>query len=169
MELSARRIWLHGLTLDEAQRISRDPDAFAQGLGARCAEEWPSREMREALGTGALTPAGADGFGVWVVVERANTTVIGDIGFHGPPDDQGRAEIGYAIAPSWRRRGYATEAVATLVSWARSMGGVTQIAAHTLPDNEASQSVLRRLHFGIEPDPGGEILWLLGVRGAGEV
>src|SRR5262249_30186593 len=36
---------------------------------------------------------------------------IGTIGFHGPPDERGRLEVGYRIEAPYRRHGYAREAV----------------------------------------------------------
>ncbi|MEV0347819.1 GNAT family N-acetyltransferase [Nonomuraea sp. NPDC050680] len=32
--------------------------------------------------------------------------VVGHAGFHGPPDEVGMVEIGYAVAPDFRRQGY---------------------------------------------------------------
>lgn len=165
LDLYAPRIWLHALSLDEARLVSLDPGAFAMGLGVRCAKGWPTDEMRGALAQGALAPAGEHGFGVWVVIERSEATVVGDIGFHGSPDKRGRAEIGYAISPAWQRRGYATDAVAVLLEWARNVDGVSEVAARTALDNMASQSVLRRLHFRVEEESGGEILWLSAAIG----
>ena len=46
--------------------------------------------------------------------------VVGDIGFHGPPEPGSRAvvEIGYAVVPAWQGRGVATRACALILDQA---------------------------------------------------
>jgi len=56
-------------------------------------------------------------FGIWLMIERDTDTVVGDIGFMGPPDD-GSVEIGFSVIPDRRRLGYASEAAGRLVAWA---------------------------------------------------
>ena len=52
------------------------------------------------------------------VIGRATNVAVGQMGFKGPPDAGGRVEIGYGVNPSFEGRGYATEGVEALVSWA---------------------------------------------------
>ena len=78
------------------------------------------------------------------VAGGAGGTVVGDIGFHGPPDEAGRAEIGYSVVPGRRGRGYATEAAAALLRWAQAQPGVRQVVAGCDPGNAASATVLER-------------------------
>jgi RimJ/RimL family protein N-acetyltransferase len=72
---------------------------------------------------------------------------IGSIGFHGPPDDGGRVEVGYRVDPEYRRQGVASEVVRALFDWADREHGVTRFRAATSPDNLASQAVLARFGF----------------------
>ncbi len=71
---------------------------------------------------------------------------IGTIGFHGPPDESGRVEIGYSVEPSWRGRGVATECVAALLAWAEAQG-ISRFRASVAPGNDASLAIIRRLGF----------------------
>ena len=64
--------------------------------------------------------------------------VMGSIGFHGPPDEQGRLEIGYRVEPAYRRRGYAREAVQGMFDWAASTHGIQRFVASISPTNEPS-------------------------------
>jgi ribosomal-protein-alanine N-acetyltransferase len=48
--------------------------------------------------------------------------VDGSIGFHAPPDDHGRVEIGYDIVVRERRKGYAREAIHALLDCAWATG-----------------------------------------------
>ncbi len=73
--------------------------------------------------------------------------VIGTIGFHSAPDEQGRLEIGYRIEPEYRRRGYTREAVRAMFDWAASERGVHRFIASVRPDNEASLGLVRGFGF----------------------
>jgi ribosomal-protein-alanine N-acetyltransferase len=87
--------------------------------------------------------------------------VVGNAGFHGPPDGEGRVEIGYAVAAEHRRRGYAEEAVRALMAWATAEHGITRFRASISPRNTPSLSLIRKLGFaqpGIGPDRRGEDL-----------
>ena len=50
-------------------------------------------------------------------VSGATTTgeVVGRAGFHAAPDADGMVEIGYAVDPAYRRRGYARAALEALM------------------------------------------------------
>jgi RimJ/RimL family protein N-acetyltransferase len=84
------------------------------------------------------------GFGPWLLLEAA--AVVGNAGFHGPPQD-GVVELGYGLAPEVWGRGLATEAAGALVEWARADGRVERIVADVEPSNAASQAVLAKLGF----------------------
>ena len=64
--------------------------------------------------------------------------IIGSLGFHGPPDAEGRAEIGYRVEPEYRRQGYAREAIEALFDWAHQTHGVRRFVASIAPNNEPS-------------------------------
>jgi len=64
--------------------------------------------------------------------------VVGSIGFHGPPDEHGRLEIGYRVEAAYRRRGLAREAVQAMFNWAASTHGIHRFIASISPTNEPS-------------------------------
>jgi RimJ/RimL family protein N-acetyltransferase len=74
--------------------------------------------------------------------------VIGSIGFHGPPDEGGRLEIGYSVDPDYRRRGFAIEAVRAMFDWALVRHGIHRFVASVSPDNAASLGLIGQLGFG---------------------
>lgn len=43
---------------------------------------------------------------------------MGSGGYFGPPNSEGEVKIGYSVLSKWQRRGYATETVNSLVSYA---------------------------------------------------
>lgn len=84
---------------------------------------------------------------VRAIVRKEDNKMVGHIGFHGPPDDDGIAEIGYTIEAEHRRRGYALEAIEALLDWARQIHGVTRFRASVGPWNEPSLALVRKLGF----------------------
>ena len=73
--------------------------------------------------------------------------VIGTIGFHGPPDDRDRLEIGYSVQAAFRRRGFAREAVRAMLEWAAGEHGIHRFIASISPTNEASLALTRAFGF----------------------
>jgi RimJ/RimL family protein N-acetyltransferase len=59
------------------------------------------------------------------------------------------AEVIYAIAPAFRDRGYATEAVAMVLAFAFEEAGVDYVVACVEPDNEASVRVAEKNGFAL--------------------
>ena len=70
--------------------------------------------------------------------DRGERHAIGTIGFHGPPDPQGRLEVGYRVEAPYRRQGYASEAVRAMFDWAASAHGIHRFIASISPTNEPS-------------------------------
>jgi RimJ/RimL family protein N-acetyltransferase len=90
--------------------------------------------------------------------------VVGLCSFKGPPDPSGIAEIGYGIAESRRRRGYATRAVSLLCDQVRQDGGLKALRAETSPSNPASRRVLESNGFAnvdarMDDDDGHLLVW----------
>jgi RimJ/RimL family protein N-acetyltransferase len=83
-------------------------------------------------------------FGSYQLIRRADGRVIGDAGFLGPPDATGAVNVDCAIAEDARGQGYATEALAVLLDWARKQTGLTCVLADTTRSNLASQRLLER-------------------------
>lgn len=73
--------------------------------------------------------------------------VVGHGGFHGPPDEVGMVEIGYAIDPSFRRRGYARSTLIELLRRAAAETAVTTVRATISPDNVASLATISGFGF----------------------
>jgi RimJ/RimL family protein N-acetyltransferase len=91
----------------------------------------------------------------WLVrglVLREAGELVGHAGFHGPPGvsglgKAGAVELGYTVFPPYRGRGYATEAAAGLIRWARDERGVRTFLASVAPGNEPSLAIVRKLGF----------------------
>jgi ribosomal-protein-alanine N-acetyltransferase len=73
--------------------------------------------------------------------------VVGSVGFHGAPNDDGQVEIGYHVEPAYRRRGFASEAVRALIDWAATERAVRRFRASVAPSNAPSLAIMARLGF----------------------
>lgn len=98
----------------------------------------------------------------FAVIHRESRSVIGNVGFKGPPDDDGMVEIAYGIVPAFEGRGYATEAAEAGVAFAFEDDRVRLVRAHTLPTPNASTRVLDKCgfkHMGEVIDPEDGQVW----------
>jgi [ribosomal protein S5]-alanine N-acetyltransferase len=162
LRLLTDRLELKPLPVEVAAALSEDREKASLALGSPLSSEWPHSSFVGVLQRHAAAPVDTERFGVWVMIERSSECVIGDVGFHGPPDDAGTIEIGYSVVQGRRRRGYATEAAGALVGWARSEPSVHAIVAGCDPSNVPSICTLERVGFHRTGEANGEIRWLYG-------
>lgn len=83
----------------------------------------------------------------YLVVHKEDRCLIGLCGYKGPPSFDGVVEIGYSIAGDYQGRGLATESAHALIQHAFTRDSVAAVLAHTLPEENASVAVLRKLGF----------------------
>ena len=72
---------------------------------------------------------------------------VGRAGYHGPPDDTGTVEIGYAVDPAHRRRGYARAALEALLARAAKDPTVRTVRVTISPQNLASYRLTAQYGF----------------------
>ena len=112
------------------------PDQLEHFLQYRLAQLAVDPSIREWLGRSMV-----------LIDDAGRRRVVGTIGFHGPPDPLGRAEIGYSVDPVYRRRGLAREAVRAMFDWAASTHGVGRFVASISPTNEPSLRLAKGFGF----------------------
>ncbi len=123
-----------------AARASQDLDftaEFVDSLGY---------ELLKVQLSGVRRRGAEGGWFVRAVLRKDDAVLIGDCGFHGVPQDVGRAEIGYRILPRYRGNGYASEVASGLVYWAREQG-VPAVFAAVKTTNVASLRVVDKAGF----------------------
>jgi [ribosomal protein S5]-alanine N-acetyltransferase len=86
-----------------------------------------------------------------IVLRESGRVMVGNAGFHGQPGVNAPGhptalEVGYGILPEHRRQGFATEAVAALIGWAREEG-IDHFVASVAPDNSPSLAIIHKLGF----------------------
>lgn len=141
------RLELRPLPAAAAAALPDDRRTAARLIGAILPPSWPQPDLLDALPIQAGATRLREPYGIWLMVELASGTVLGDIGFMGPPDALGSVETGYGVIPERRRQGYAGEALAAILRWVRAEQGVHAIVARCEAANEPSIRVLRRAGF----------------------
>jgi Acetyltransferase (GNAT) domain len=125
-----------------------DRDAARMAVKAAVTHAGPGAVPVLAVsGGGPTSIAPEDPFTCYRIDCRRDSTAIGTIGFHGPPDIHRQVTIGYGLVSHSWGNGYATEAVLALIQLCRVHPGVRSLAADTGHDNHASQRVLTKSGF----------------------
>lgn len=82
-----------------------------------------------------------------VMWDEQRHLAVGRAGYHGPPDPVGMVEIGYAVDPAFRRRGYARAALEALLRRAADEPQVRTVRVTISPDNLASYELASQYGF----------------------
>ncbi len=90
--------------------------------------------------------------------------VVGDICCKTEPNEENEIEIGYGINSDQQRRGYATEAVSTLISYIFNTTDVISVKAESNVENFSSIRVLEKCGFEktgnrFDEEDGNLIIW----------
>lgn len=109
-------------------------------------------ELREALEETILPNMADTGKNhlfstLWAIILKAESRMVGDVCFVGEPAEDGEVEIGYRTYDNYRSKGYITEAVSCLLSWAKRQDNVKSIFAQTAKNNVASWKILEKNNF----------------------
>lgn len=132
--------------------MAHDVAAASAEIGATVPGDMPdylSDFLRYRLAQLAVDPSIREWLGRAMVLtdESVARHVIGSIGFHGPPDAEGRLEIGYKVEPAYRRRGFARESAQAMFEWAAAEHGIRRFIASVRPDNEPSLTLVAGFGF----------------------
>lgn len=94
------------------------------------------------------------GFGYWLIEERESGEFVGEIGFadfkrEGAPLLQTGPELGFALAPRFHGKGYATEAVRAALAWGDTWLPRGRCMCLVDAQNAVSLHVLRKAGFEV--------------------
>lgn len=152
--ISSERLDLVSMSVSFMQALDRrDMAAATREIGAEV-PEWLADQLdsfvKFRLGQLEKDPSIRPWLGRAIVlraVDGFRPRVIGSVGFHGPPDEKGRLEVGYSVVPEHRRRGIASEAVRAMFDWAHATHGIATFIASISPDNEPSLRLASQFAF----------------------
>lgn len=143
------RLLLAPMNLQILQVAIQGDGALSELLHVHVAEKWNEfglQVLEYALQKLTREPE-AEHWWTWLAILKEENILVGNGGYKGLPDQEGRIEIGYAIAPAYRKQGLATEMAQGLIQNAFEYPPVKLVTAHTLASPNASTKVLKRNHF----------------------
>jgi RimJ/RimL family protein N-acetyltransferase len=161
--LETPRLKLLPFTLELKKVTLFERDRLPEMLGVAVPDAWPGADMLEAL-PHFIEAMEQDPTGqVWdgIILHKADRVAIGGIGFHGPPDEVGRVEIGYNTIPAYEGQGYATEIARRVIDWAFQKPDIQVITAQCRDDNLGSIRVLEKVGMHRLPPEGHMLKWQL--------
>lgn len=147
--LETERLKLRELTLGDAAfmlRLMNDP-SFIEGIadkGIRSLDD-----ARAHIEKTALASYREHGFGMYVVERKRDGEALGLSGLvkrEGLTD----VDIGYAFLPEFCGQGYAYEATAAILTYARQRLGIPRVVAIVNPDNQTSIKLAEKLGLRFE-------------------
>lgn len=149
LTLQSERLLLFGLGRNQLDLALHDLNKLCAQLGILADPEVFSTESRQAM---MIKMARMDHIDLrlhpwytyFLLVRKEDRQAVGVCGFKGAPTPLGSVEVGYAMHADFRNRGYMTEAVRALVTWAFRQEACQRVVAETLHDNIASQRVLQK-------------------------
>ena len=103
-------------------------------------------QARTYITDGAVAMYDRCGFGLYLVEAQQDRTPVGICGLV-QRDFLDDVDLGFALVPEFRGRGYAREAAAATVAYAATDVGLERVAAIVSPENAASIRLLEDLGF----------------------
>ena len=147
--LETERLTLRRLSIDDAEFILQlltDP-AFFKYVGDKGVRTVP--DARDYILSGPVASYEQFGFGLYAVELKPDGDPIGMCGLlkrESLPD----VDIGFALLPRYRSQGYAYEATAAVLAYAREQLGLGRIVAITVPHNAGSIRILEKIGLRFE-------------------
>ncbi|MEZ5994727.1 MAG: GNAT family N-acetyltransferase [Hyphomonadaceae bacterium] len=155
------RLRLEPVTPELADAARSGQAAFANVIGAEAPSDWCAASLglvaRSISHSWGPAPAATRA----IAIHRREGAIIGDVRFEPSPRAAAEFEIGYGVARSRRRQGYAVEAAGAVIDWLFEDAGAETVLAGCDSSNIASVRTLRRLGFWLDSNPGQVFWWVL--------
>jgi [ribosomal protein S5]-alanine N-acetyltransferase len=162
--LQTERLLLYPMNMEHLRLALNQPVELGKNLSITVSEDVFSEESRQAMMIKLARMAHIDSnlhpwYTYFLIVLAENRCAVGVCGFKGAPTLAGAAEVGYAMHPGYRNKGYMTETVRALVEWAFTQDNCHRVTAETLRDNFASQRVLQKAGMTLERGTENMLYW----------
>jgi len=142
--LETERLILRQLSADDAGFILEllNEPSFIRYIGDKQVRNLD--DAQKYIADGPVKSYQVNGFGLYLVELKMSRTPIGMCGVL-KRDTLPDPDIGFAFLPAHWHQGYALEAAAAVMEYAREVLGMKRILAITSPDNQASARLLGKI------------------------
>ncbi len=150
--IETNRLIIKPLTYEQLKKYTACDNSLEKELNLNPSSRTISPELKEALEETILLNVADPSknylfYTLWTAISKAENRMIGDLCIVGEPNDEGEIEIGYGTYDDYQGRGYMTEIVGGIISWAKSQPAVKTLFASTEKTNLASHKVLKNNQF----------------------
>jgi RimJ/RimL family protein N-acetyltransferase len=166
MKINTLRLTLQLLTLEQAELYFLGNNFLEQNLHLPNAERIIDAHFREVAQTIFLPNLRKDKdnvifYSFFILLEKTTEQIVGEIGCHSIPNENGEVEIGYSTQTHFQNKGFMTEAVGAFAKLLLSLDNVNIVLAETDKSNVPSQKVLTNNHFILTKETVGNYFWKL--------
>jgi RimJ/RimL family protein N-acetyltransferase len=147
--LETERLILRQLAPDDSSFILEllNEPSFIRYIGDKGVRNL--EDARQYILNGPMESYRVNGFGLYLVRLKTNTTPIGICGIL-KRDTLPDPDVGFAFLPAFWNQGYAFESAAAVMTHARQRLGLDRILAITSPGNEPSEKLLNKIGLRFE-------------------
>lgn len=141
---------------NELRLLADNPIAFERAQQVRLADgvleilQKAPFEIHQAIAEASREGAEGEWRLPWIMIHRAERTVIGFAGFGKAPNLEGGVELAYGIAAEVEPLSYAGEAIAGMVRWAFRNPAIRKITIRLPKSGPAEGPLLASLGFRLE-------------------
>lgn len=155
-QVTTSRLVLRLMSPEFLEASLRDDALEAESiLGSSVPGDWLERKLLMSM---RLNDCRSDpAYGPWslrAIIRSDDRKMVGHIGFHSRPGAQelkqytgNGVELGYTVFSTYRRNGYAREAIQGLLRWAKEEHLVQDFVISVAPDNVPSKALASTLGF----------------------
>ena len=167
IETQSKHLNLIPLTLKQLDLYLADPQQLEQELGFPISRSVLTERVQRAIEIKVSKMTRVEErvhtwYTYWLVVVAKEPFGAGLVGFKGYPSEAGEVEIGYGIAPRCQGKGYTTEAVKALITWAFEEPDCKSVVApDTKKRNVASNRVLEKVGMHVYEETDDALFWRL--------
>jgi [ribosomal protein S5]-alanine N-acetyltransferase len=164
--VETERLIIKPLTYEQLVKYAACDNSLEEELNVKSSSRTISPELKEALEETILLNVVDKSKNylystLWTAISKAENKMIGDLCIVGEPNAEGEIEIGYGTYDEFQGKGYMTEIVKGIITWAKTQPGVKSITASTEKMNEASYRVLQKNGFRINRETEATLYWKL--------
>ena len=167
--IETKRLIIRPLTYDQLVKYAQLDGSLETELNLYKISRSISPDLKEALEQ-TILPAVADSgknylfSTLWTIISKSENKMVGDLCFFGEPNADGEIEIGYGTYAGFQGKGYMSEAVGCMITWAAGQPGVKSVIAHSDKSNTASCKVVERNNFARISETGALITFKINLK-----